>query len=170
MNIIDKKQSVALLLGMSFMGFVIGSTVSDIDLDPFRPVVLAEKEVRLLEQDLNGKGSWIPEEDMILLLVMVRERLNMIPYSDLYSNPGFVKSEAGKVMVQFVAKRAEQHASSVTHNSIIIRNAGKVESNEFMGLLQKNPLRKGETLYHYFGTNFQQRVKENAMKGRKYSY
>lgn len=168
MYVVSKKRCVAALLCINAMGYVFAAPALDPDLDLYRPVVLAEKEVRLLEKDLNGKGDWIPEEDMILLTVNVRERLNMIPYNDLYSNPNFVRSEAGKVIVQFVEKRAQQHASAVTNNPFVIANAGKVESIEFMGLLQKNPLREGKNLYHFFGKTFENRVKGNVVNRTKY--
>src|SRR5436190_17447221 len=124
MYTIDKKKYVAALLCITVTGYSIAAPALDPDLDPNRSVVLAEKEVRVLEKDLNGEGQWIPEEDMILLTVMVRERLNMISWNDLYSNPNFVQSEANKALVQFVEKRARQHASAVTTNSRIIDNAG----------------------------------------------
>ena len=165
---VDKKTYVAALLCISAIGYSIAAPAIDTDLDPYRSVVLAEKEVRLLEKDLNGKGEWIPEEDMTLLTVMVRKHLNMIPWNDLYTNPNFVRSEAGKVMIQFVAKRAQQHASAVTNNPFVIANAAKVESTEFMGLLHKNPLRDGKQLYHYFGKTFENRVKDNVINRRKY--
>lgn len=170
MYTIDKKKCVAVLLCMSVIGYVIGSPLLDRDLDPFSAVALAEKEVRLLEQDLNGNGKFIPEEDMLLLSNMVRKQLNMMPYNDLLTNIPFLRAEVGKVMTQFVAKRAQQHASVVAQNSRIVGNAAAVESNEFMNLLQKNPLREGKKLYHYFGTTFERRVKENVMNERKYYY
>lgn len=165
---VDKKKCLAALFCINIIGYVIAAPAIDPDLDQYRAVVLAEREVRLLEKDLNGKGEWIPEEDMILLTVMTRERLNMIPYNDLYSNPNFVRSEAGKAMIQFVSKRAHQHASAVTNNPFVIANAAKVESTEFMGLLHKNPLREGKQLYHYFGKTFENRVKDNVINRRKY--
>jgi hypothetical protein len=168
--IIDKKKCVAMLFCVSAIGYVMGSPLLDRDLDPFSAVALAEKEVRLLEQDLNGNGKFIPEEDMLLLSNMVRKQLNMVPYNDLLTNIPFLRVEVGKVMTQFVAKRAQQHASVVAQNSRIVHNAAAVESNEFMNLLQKNPLRKGENLRHYFGEIFERRVKDNVMYGRKYNY
>jgi len=168
MYALDQKKYIAALFCINAIAHIIAAPALDRDLDPYRAVVLAEKEVRLLEKDLNGKGEWIPEEDMILLTVNVRERLNMIPYNDLYSNINFVRSEAGKVMIQFVDKRAQQHASAVTNNPFVIANAGKIESTEFMGLLHKNPLREGKQLYHYFGKTFENRVKDNVINRRKY--
>ena len=170
MYAVDKKKYIAALLCISAISYSIAAPLLDQDLDPNRAVVLAEKEVRLLEKDLNGNGQCIPEEDMILLTVMVRERLNMIPWNDLYSNPNFVRAEANKAIVVFVEKRTRQHASAVTTNSRIINNAAKTESTEFMGLLQKNSLREGQKLYHYFGTAFENRVKDNVINGRKYWY
>lgn len=167
---VDRKKYVAALLCVSVMGYVVGAPALDPDLDINSANALVEKEVRLLEQDLNGNGRWVPEEDMLLLSVMTREHLKLMPYGDLHYNDPFVKAEVRKVMAQFVAKRARQHAGNVTHHSRTIDNAAKTEGNEFMGLLQKNPLREGKKLYHYFGQHFENRVKDNVLNGTKYYY
>jgi len=168
---INKKQYASMLLCMNAIGYVLAApVVQDRDLSMDRPAVLVEKEVRSLEEDLKGTyGKSISEEDRILLSLMVRDHLNMMPYNDLRYNPSFVRTETQKVMVQYVAKRAYQHASTSGYGQIVAANAAKTEGNEFMNFIAKIPSRDVNKIYQYFGPTFEQRVKENAMNG-KYGY
>lgn len=171
---ISKKKCLAALLCVSVMRHVVGAPaiVQDPDLDLNRHAALVEAVVRRLEEDLSrsqGYGKCIPEEDRLLISIKVREHANMISEYDLRHNPGFVRAETGKVLVNFVQKRAYAHAITTIGNPKIAENAASSESNLFIGLLRNNPSRDGYKMYHYFGETFENRVKTNAMNG-KYHY
>lgn len=171
---IDKKKYFAVLLCVNVMGYVMSAPAAwqDPDLDLNRHEALVEAVVRRLEEDLSrsqGYGKCIPEEDRLLISIKVRDHVNMMSDYDLRHNPGFVRAETGKVLVNFVQKRAYAHAITTMGNVKLAENAASSESNLFISLFRNNPSRDGYRMYHYFGETFEKRVKENAMNG-KYSY
>lgn len=152
----NKKKSIAVLLCMNIVGYIISSPV---EADPYlglnRTEVAIEQEVRLLAKDL-GKSDKIPEEDIIFLSIGVRKHLNDMAHMAYYF-PFNPKEEVRKVMAGFVAKRAYQHAVAFTDDSARIAKVVSIESNEFMGLLEKNPSRNGKKLHPFFGETFENR-------------
>ena len=167
---IDRKKCIAIVLCINVIGYSQAAPKLNENLDLNSAEALIEKAIRGLEQDLNGKGKYVPEEDMLLLSIMARKSLAKNTYQDLYSNKQKIDAQLRKTMRRFVAYRAEQHASARMNDEATIKNAVKIEKAEFRALLKNNPLRAGDKLYHYFGKTFETRMSGNIMNGKYKSY
>lgn len=185
---ISNKNIFSALLCMNIVGCMNAVATIDENLNHDLPEIMIEEELRLLEKDLNGdpyKGEsiltqwdaeqikytpFVPESDIIAIQALARHRLSAIPRGEFYSkNIPLMRTEEARAIGQRVEEMASYYAAKCTNNQRIISQAGKIESQEIMHLLSKNPLRSGKTVKQYFGKNLKGRVSSNIMSG-KYGY
>lgn len=189
---VGKREIFALLFfisaGLHAVGAGLHAVDEDENLDHNLPEIMIEERLQQLEEDLNGnpyegkslltqwdseKGKYVPyvpKSDVTAIRALARNRLYSIPRSEYYGkNISLMRVEETRAIGDRVYEMALYHAAKRTANQRIINNAAKLESEELMNFLSKNPMRSGQAIKQYFGNNLKTRVASNIMSG-KYGY